>query len=120
MFGFFVNKKWSGYILRLERETSEYTYGDWYNHSWNEIYDIFKNADQTSRGERIRIDKLTWNEIYFTFFDEKAQSGIEGVISLKNPRVCLRSESAQGGRNEYAWSRSDHVILMLEEKGEQK
>ena len=119
MFGFFVNKKWSGYILHLDRETSEYTYGDWYNHYWNEIYDIFKNADQTSRGERIRIDKLTWNEIYFTFFDEKAQSGIEGVISLKNPRVCLRSESAQGGRNEYAWSRSDHVVLMLEEKSEE-
>ena len=120
MFGFFVNKKWSGHILRLERETSEYTYGDWYNHSWNEVYGISKNADMTSRGERIRIDRLTRDEIYFTFFDEKAQNGIEGVISLKNPRVSLRSESAQGGRNEYAWSRSDYVRLILEEKNKQK
>lgn len=113
---FGVNRKWKGYILRLERETSEYTYGDWYNHSWNEVYGISKNADMTSRGERIRIDRLTKDEIYFTFFDEKAKGGIEGVISLKNPRVSLRSESAQGGRNEYAWSRSDYVRLILEEK----
>ena len=113
---FGVNRKWKGYILRLERETSEYTYGDWYNHSWNEVYCISKNADMTSRGERIRIDRLTKDEIYFTFFDEKAKGGIEGVISLKNPRVSLRSESAQGGRNEYAWSRSDYVRLILEEK----
>ena len=112
--------KWSKYILRLDRETNEYKYGSWYNHYWNEVYDIFEGADQTSRGERIRIDEFTENEIKFTFFDEKAQRGIEDVISLDKPRVCLRGESEQGGRNEYAWSRSDHVVLMLEEKGKQE
>ena len=115
-----ANEAWSEYILRLERETHEYTYGSWYNHYWNEVYDIFEGADQTSRGERIRIDELTENEIKFTFFDEKAQRGIEDVISLDKLRVCLRGENAQGGRNEYAWSRSDHVILMLEEKGKKE
>ena len=111
-----INEKWSGYILRLDRETHEYTYGSWYDHYWNEVYDVFEGADQTSRGERIRIDELTEKEIKFTFFDEKAQRGLAGVISLEEPRVCLRGESGQGGRNEYAWSRSDHVILMLEKK----
>ena len=115
-----INEKWSSYILRLDRETHEYTYGSWYDHYWNEVYDIFEGADQTSRGERIRIDELTENEIKFTFFDEKAQRGIEDVISLDKLRVCLRGENAQGGSNEYAWSRSDHVILMLEEKGKQE
>ena len=115
-----INEKWSNYILRLDRETHEFSYGSWYHHYWNEVYYIFTGADQTSRGERIRIDELTENEIKFTFFDEKAQWGIEGIISLENPRVCLRGESAQGGRNEYAWSRSDHVILMLEEKNNQE
>ena len=114
-----INEKWSKYILRLDRETNEYKYGSWYNHYWNEVYGIFEGADQTSRGERIRIDELIENEIKFTFFDEEAQRGIEGVISLENPRVCLRRRSEQGGRNEYAWSRSDHVVLMLEEKSEE-
>ena len=115
-----INETWSKYILRLDRETNEYKYGSWYNHYWNEVYDIFEGADQTSRGERIRMDELTEHEIKFTFFDEEAQRGVEGVISFENPRVCLRSRSEQGGRNEYAWSRSDHVILMLEEKGKQE
>ena len=114
-----INEIWSKYILRLDRETNEYTYGSWYNHYWNEVYEIRDGADSTSRGERIRIDELTENEIKFTFFDEEAQRGIEGVISLENPRVCLRRRSEQGGRNEYAWSRSDHVVLMLEEKSEE-
>ena len=114
-----INEKWSGYILRLDRETHEYTYGSWYDHYWNEVYDVFEGADQTSRGERIRIDELTEKEIKFTFFDEKAQSGIAGVISLEKPRDCLRGESGQGGRNQYAWSRSDHVILMLEKSNNQ-
>lgn len=111
-----INEKWAPYRLRLERETHEYTYGSWYDHSWNEVYEIFEGADQKSRGERIRIDALSEGEIRFTFFDEKAQWGIEDVISLENPRVCLRGESAQGGRNEYAWSRSDRVVLILEKK----
>lgn len=111
-----INEKWLGFILRLNRETNEYTYGDWYNHYWNEVYDVFEGADLTSRGERIRIDELTENEIHFTFFDEKAQAGIKEIISLENPRVCLRGEREQGGRNEYAWSRSDHVTLTLEKK----
>ena len=115
-----INEKWSKYILRLDRETHEYTYGSWYDHFWNEVYDIFEGADQTSRGERIRIDELTENEIKFTFFDEEARGGIEGVISFENPRVCLRGRSEQGGRNEYAWSRSDHVVLMLDEKGKKE
>ena len=115
-----INEKWSKYILRLDRETNEYKYGSWYNHYWNEVYEIRDGADSTSRGERIRIDELTENEIKFTFFDEKAQRGIEDVISLDKPRVCLRGENAQGGRNEYAWSRSDHVVLMLEEKGKKE
>ena len=115
-----INEKWSKYILRLDRETHEYKYGSWYDHYWNEVYDIFEDADQTSRGERIRIDELTENEIKFTFFDENAKWGIEDVISLENPCVCLRGKSECGGSNEYAWSRSDHVILMLEEKGKQE
>ena len=113
-----INKKWSEYILRLERETNEYKYGSWYDHYWNEVYEIKDGADSTSRGERIKIDELTENEIKFTFFDEEAQGGIEDVISLENPRVCLRGRSERGGCNEYAWSRSDHVILMIEKKGE--
>ena len=114
-----INEKWSSYILRLDRETHEYTYGSWYDHYWNEVYKVKDGADSTSRGERIRIDELTENEIKFTFFDEKAQWGIEGVISIENPRVCLRGEHEQGGRNEYAWSRSDHVIITLEEENTQ-
>ena len=113
-------QKWCEYILRLDRTTSEYTYGDRYNHYWNEVYEIEEGADKTSRGERIRIDKITDNEIYFTFFDEKAQRGIEDVISFSKPRVCLRGESAQGGSNEYAWSRSDYVTVMLEKNNEIK
>jgi hypothetical protein len=113
---FWNRSKFAGYILRLDRETHEYTYGSWYDHYWNEVYEIKDGADSTSRGERIRIDRINGEEIEFTFFDEKAQAGIQGVISLEKPRVCLRGESAQGGRNEYAWSRSDHVILMLEKK----
>ncbi len=111
-----INEKWSGYVLRLNRETNEYKYGDWYNHYWNEVYDVIEGADKTSRGERIRIDKLMENEIRFTFFDENARWGIEGVISIENPRVCLRGTREQGGRNEYAWSKSDYVNLMLEKK----
>lgn len=111
-----INEKWSGYRLRLDRETHEYTYGSWYDHYWNEVYKIEDGNDSTSRGERIRIDELFENEIKFTFFDEKAQRGIEGVISFEKPRVCLRGENASGGNNENAWSRSDTVILMLEEK----
>lgn len=111
-----INEKWSGYILRLDRETNEYRYGSWYDHYWNEVYEIKDGADHTSRGERIRIDELTENEIRFTFFDEEAKRGIEGVISLENPRVCLRGRRESGGRNEYAWSVSDHVILTLEKK----
>ncbi|MBQ2793750.1 MAG: hypothetical protein IKL79_01030 [Clostridia bacterium] len=110
-----VNEGWAGYYLRLERTTSEYTYGDWYNHSWDEVFEIEEGADKVSRGERIRIDKLTEDGIYFTFFDEKATAGIEGVVSRESPRICLRGESAQGGRNEYAWSRSDSVVLTLKE-----
>ena len=112
-----INKKWSGYILRLDRETNEYKYGSWYNHYWNEVYKITEGADQTSRGERIRIDELTENEIKFTFFDEEARRGIEDVISLEKPRVCLRGKRESGGSNEYAWSISDHVILTLEKEG---
>ena len=115
-----INKKWSGYILRLERESREYTYGDWYKHFWNEIYKIEEGMDENSRGERIRINKLTDEDIAFTFFDEKASAGIDGVISLATPKVCLRGESAQGGRNEYAWSKSDYVTLKLETKEEQE
>ena len=110
-----VNEKWSGYILRLERSTSEYTYGDWYNHSWNEVYEIKRGADKSSRGERIKICWIDGDEIGFTFFDEKTSvDGIGGRISIGEPKVYLRAESAQGGRNEYAWSRSDHVTLRLE------
>ena len=114
-----INKKWAGYILRLDRETHEYTYGSWYDHYWNEVYDILEGADQTSRGERIRIDALTDSEIRFTFFDENARWGIEGVISLDEPRVCLRGKREQGGCNENAWARSDSVILTLEKKTEE-
>ena len=58
-----ANEKWSGYILRLERETHEYKYGDWYDHSWNEVYEIKRGADKDSRGERIRICWLDSDEI---------------------------------------------------------
>ena len=115
-----MNKNWADYILRLDRTSSEYTYGDWYNHYWNEVFEIKEGLDQTIRGERIRIDCLTEESIEFTFFDEKASNGKSGVISFAKPRQCLRSESAQGGRNEYAWSRSDHVVLTLEKKSEKK
>ena len=49
---------WNGYILRLTRETSEYQSGSWYNHSWNEVYQIVEYAQATSRGETIRIDNI--------------------------------------------------------------
>ena len=115
-----IDKKWSGYILRLERETREYNYGSWYEHFWNEVYKIKDGLDKDSRGERIKINELTEDTIAFTFYDEKASTGIDGVISLAAPKVCLRGESAQGGRNEYAWSRSDYVTLKLEGEKEQE
>ena len=68
--------------------------------------------------KRYKFDESGYEE--FTFFDEKASNGKSGVISFAKPRQCLRSESAQGGRNEYAWSRSDHVVLTLEKKSEKK
>lgn len=111
-----VNEKWAGYILRLDRETHEYKYGSWYDHYWNEVYDVFEGADQTSRGERIRIDALTEDGITFTFFDEEARWGVEGAISLEDPRVCLRGVRNSGGSNENAWSHSDYVILTIEKK----
>ena len=110
-----INDKWSDYILRLDRESRKYTYGSQYNHFWNEVYEIKAGADKTSRGERIKINDLTEDTIEFTFYDEKTpQEGISATISLAEPRLCLRGESAQGGSNEYAWSRSDYVIRMLE------
>ena len=115
-----INKKWSGHILRLDRETKEYRYGSWYNHYWNEVYEIKNGADKRSRGERIRIDSLTEDVIHFTFLDEKTRTGKSGTISLDAPHVCLRGESAQGGSNEEAWSTSDHVVLTLEEKSQEE
>ena len=55
MFGFFVNKKWSGYILHLDRETSEYTYGDWYNYHYCEPTPAGMNGGVgvTKNGQRI-------------------------------------------------------------------
>ena len=110
-----ANEKWSGYILRLDRETHEYKYGSWYDHYWNEVYEIKRGAEKDSRGERIRICWLDGDEIGFTFFDEETSAdGIGGRISISEPKVCLRSKNEQGGRNEYAYSRSDHVVLKLE------
>lgn len=111
-----TNKIWSDYLLRLERESNEYKYESWYNHFWNEIYEIEEGADKTSRGERIRIDELTEDLIRFTFYDEACSYGEKGEISFSNPKVCLRSKKEQGGRNEYAWARYDYVYLKLEKK----
>lgn len=108
---------WNGYILRLTRETSEYQSGSWYNHSWNEVYQIVEYAEATSRGETIRIDNIDCDLIHITFFDEKTpQFGVYGVVSLQEPRYVLRSVHAQGGSNEFVWERNDSVILTLEKK----
>jgi hypothetical protein len=108
---------WSKYVLRLTRETSEYQSGSWYNHSWNEKYQIVEYAETTCRGETIRIDNIEGEVIHITFFDEKTPKyGVYGVVSLQNPKDVLRNEHAQGGSNEFVWERNDCVVLTLELK----
>lgn len=105
------------YFLKLKRDNCEYIYGSWYNHYWNEDFEIRENLDENKRGERIRINKIDNDKIYFTFFDEKTlKDGISSLISIEKPKVCLRGESKSGGSNEYAWSRSDYVTLYLIKK----
>lgn len=108
---------WSKYVLRLTRETSEYQSGSWYNHSWNEKYQIVEYAETTCRGETIRIDNIEGEVIHITFFDEKTPKyGVYGVLSLQNPKDVLRNEHAQGSNNEFVWERNDCVVLTLELK----
>ena len=108
---------WSKYVLRLTRETSEYQSGSWYNHSWNEKYQIVEYAETTCRGETIRIDNIEGEVIHITFFDEKTPKyGVYGVVSLQNPKDVLRNDHAQGGSNEFVWERNDCVVLTLELK----
>ena len=109
-----IKQKWSPYVLKLRRDDEEYRYGSWYNHYWNEVYEIEENLDKTSRGERIKINSIVGETINFTFYDEKTPpQGIESSISLSNPSVTVRSSSNSGGNNEFAWSYSDYVKIKI-------
>ena len=111
------NIDWSQYLLRLKRENHDYQDGSWYNHSWNEVYEIVQYAEVTSRGETIRIDNIDGDVVHVTFFDEKTSKyGVYGVVSLQNPKDVLRCEHSQGGNNEFVWERNDEVVLTLEKK----
>ena len=83
---------WNGYILRLTRETSEYQSGSWYNHSWNEVYKIVEYAQETSRGETIRIDNIDNDVIHITFFEWKFNIPMVYFKARKDVSIPQRNE----------------------------
>lgn len=110
-----VNDKWSCFVLRLERESREYNDGSWYEHFWNEVYEIAEGADRTSRGERILVSGIDGDKIEVSFFDEKtSEEGVKAILSTERPKVTLRHDDERGGCNEFAWVRIDRVTLKLD------